>query len=84
MRIRRGTSEELDLLRHYGPFTTDTRVWVHGDPTPVIETADSFGDMPRFTYRLDPAELKGVQAALAEAGLANTTLVPRRVRATRS
>jgi hypothetical protein len=49
--------EELDLLRHYGPFTTDTRVWVHGDPTPVIETADSLGDLLRFTYRLDPPSL---------------------------
>jgi uncharacterized membrane protein len=76
--------EELDLLRHYGPFTTATRVWVDGDPTPVIETADSFGDLPRFTYRLDPAELEDVQAALAQAGLASSTLVPRRLRTARS
>jgi hypothetical protein len=57
-------------------------VWVHGDPTPVLETGDSFGDLPRFTYRLDQAELEGVRAALAEAGLAGLTLVPRRLRAT--
>jgi hypothetical protein len=57
---------------------------VHGDPMPVLETGDSFGDLPRFTYRLDPAELEGVRAALAEAGLASSTLVPRRLRATRT
>jgi hypothetical protein len=72
--------EELDLLRSYGPFTTDTRVWVHDDPTPVIETADSLGDMPRFTYRLDPAELEQVRTALAKAGLSSSALVPRRIR----
>ena len=76
--------DELELLRRYGPFTTDARVWVHGDPLPVVETADSFGDLPRFTYRLDQAELQGVQAALAEAGLVSFTLVPRRLRATRT
>ena len=74
---------ELDLLRRFGPFTTDARVWVHGDPTPVIETADSLGDLPRFTYRLDPAELEQVRAALAEAGLPTGTLVPRRTRSGR-
>jgi len=72
--------EQLELLRRYGPFTTATRVWVHGDPTPVIETGDSFGDLPRFTYRLDQAELEDVQASLAEASLTSSTLVPRRVR----
>jgi len=75
--------EQLDLLRHYGPFTTDTRVWIHRDPTPVLETGDSFGDLPRFTYRLDETELAHVQALLAEAGLAGSSLVPRRVRATK-
>jgi uncharacterized membrane protein len=75
--------EELDLLRRYGPFTTDTRAWVHGDPLPVIETADSLGDLPRFTYRLDPAELERVQAALAKAGLSSSSLVPRRMRITK-
>jgi hypothetical protein len=59
-------------------------VWVHGDPLPVIQTTDSFGDLPRFTYRLNPAELEGVRAALAEAGLPSSMLVPRRVRANKS
>jgi YibE/F-like protein len=76
--------EELELLRRYGPFTTDAKVWIHNDPTPVIETGDSFGDLPRFTYRLDPGELERVRASLAEAGLASSTLVPRRIRTTRT
>jgi hypothetical protein len=75
--------EELDLLRRYGPFTTDTRVWVHGDPTPVIETTDSLGDLPRFTYRLDSTELEQIRSALAEAGLSSSSLVPRRIRTTK-
>jgi uncharacterized membrane protein len=76
--------EQLDLLRRFGLFATDARVWVQGDPTPVIETGDSFGDLPRFTYRLDQTELAQVQALLAEAGLAGFTLVPRRLRPTRT
>jgi uncharacterized membrane protein len=76
--------EELELLRRYGPFTTDAKVWVRGDPAPVIETGDSYGELPRFTYRLDQAELEGVRALLAEAGLPSSTVVPRRLRATRT
>jgi uncharacterized membrane protein len=76
--------QELELLRRYGPFTTDAKVWVRGDPAPVIETGDSAGDLPRFTYRLDQAELERVRAALAEAGLPSSTVVPRRLRATRT
>jgi uncharacterized membrane protein len=75
--------QELELLRRYGPFTTDAKVWVRGDPTPVIETGDSAGDLPRFSYRLDQAELDHVRAFLAEAGLPSSTVVPRRRRATR-
>jgi uncharacterized membrane protein len=84
VRLDLGHPEELDLLRRYGPFTTDARVWVHGDPLPVIEIADSFGDLPRFTYRLDPAELDRLQAALAQARLVSSTLVPRRLRTAKS
>ena len=80
IRLDLGRPEELDLLRRYGAFTTDARVWIYGDPLPVIETADRFGDLPRFTYQLDPAELERVKAALAEAGLPSSTLVPRRAR----
>jgi uncharacterized membrane protein len=76
--------EQLELLRRYGPFTTDARAWVDGDPTPVIETGDSFGELPRFTYRLDQRELEHVQALLAEAGVASSALVPRRLRAAKT
>jgi hypothetical protein len=72
------------LLLRYGPFTTDAKVWVHGDPNPVVETGDSFDDLPRFTYRLDQVELERVRASLAEAGLASSTFVPRRLRATKT
>lgn len=68
--------EELDLLRRYGPFITNARVWAHGDPLPVNETADSFHDLPRYTYRLDPAELERMRAALAKVGPPSSTLVP--------
>jgi uncharacterized membrane protein len=76
--------KELELLLRYGPFTTDAKVWVHGDPNPVVETGDSFDDLPRFTYRLDEVELERVRASLAEAGLASSTFVPRRLRATKT
>jgi uncharacterized membrane protein len=84
VRLDLARPEQLELLRRYGPFTSDARVWVHGDPLPVIETTDSFGDLPRFTYRLDPSELERVRALLAEAGLAGSTFVPRRLRATKT
>jgi uncharacterized membrane protein len=84
VRLDLGQPDQLDLVRRYGPYTTHLEVWAHGDPLPIIETADSFSDLPRFTYRLDPAELEGVRAALAEAGLANSTLIPRRLRTARS
>jgi hypothetical protein len=84
IRLDLGHPEELELLRRYGPFTTDARVWRHGDQTPVVETGDSLGELPRFTYRLDPAEFEHVRALLAEAGLGSPTLVPRRLRPTRT
>ena len=84
VRLDLGQPDQLDLLRRYGPYTTHLQVWAHGDPLPVIETTDSFGDLPRFTYRLDPGEVDQVQAALTHAGLPTTTLTPRRIRATRS
>jgi uncharacterized membrane protein len=84
VRLDLGHPEQLELLCRYGPFTTDARVWVHGDPTPVVESGDSFGELPRFTYRLDQAELERVRTLLAEAGLASSALVPRRLRAART
>ena len=84
VRLDLGRPDQLDLLRRYGPFTTHLQVWARGDPLPVIETADRLGDRPRFTYRLEPAEVDQVHAALTRAGLPSTTLIPRRIRATRT
>jgi uncharacterized membrane protein len=72
---------QLELLRRFGAFSTDTRVWVEGDPEPVVETTDSFDGLPRVTYRLDAGELDHLRAALARGGLAGATLTPRRSRA---
>jgi uncharacterized membrane protein len=72
---------QLDLLRRCGPFSTDARVWVEGDPVPVIESTETLDGAPRFTYRLDPGELERLRAALDRAGLAGASLVPRRSRA---
>jgi uncharacterized membrane protein len=74
---------QLELLRRFGAFSADTRVWVEGDPEPVVETADSFDGLPRVTYRLDAGELDRLRAALARSGLAGATLTPRRSRAHR-
>ena len=74
---------QLELLRRFGAFSTDTRVWVEGDPEPVVETTDSFDGLPRVTYRLDAGELDHLRAALARGGLAGATLTPRRSRAYR-
>jgi uncharacterized membrane protein len=84
VRLDLGHPDQLELLCRYGPFTTNARVWLHGDPNPVVETGDSFGELPRFTYRLDQAELEHVRALLSEAGLTSSTLIPRRLRATRT
>jgi uncharacterized membrane protein len=72
---------QLELLRRYGPYSTDTRVWVKGDPEPVVESTETLDGEPRVTYRLGPEELDRLRVALDQAGLAETTLVPRRTRA---
>jgi uncharacterized membrane protein len=72
---------QLDLLRRYGAFSTDTRVWTADDPEPVVETTDGFGDLPRVTYRLAAGELERLRAALDRDGPPGATLVPRRQRA---
>jgi uncharacterized membrane protein len=72
---------QLDLLRRYGAFSTDTRVWVESDPDPVVETTDAFDGLPRVSYRLAAGELDRLRAVLARAGPAGATLVPRRSRA---
>jgi hypothetical protein len=72
---------QLNLLRRYGPFSTDTQVWVTDDPLPVIECVETFDGQPRVTYRLEPDQLDRLRVALDQAGLAHTTLIPRRSRA---
>jgi uncharacterized membrane protein len=81
VRLDPGDPGQLDLLRRYGVFSTDTRVWVEGDPAPVVETTDALDGLPRVTYRLDGDELDRLRAVLAREGPAGATLVPRRSRA---
>jgi hypothetical protein len=84
VRLDPGDPGQLDLLRRYGVFSTDTRVWVHEDPAPVVETTETLDGLPRVTYRLDGGELERLQAVLAREGPAGATLVPRRSRARRA
>jgi uncharacterized membrane protein len=72
---------QLDLLRRYGPFSTDLRVWVEDDPLPVVQATENLDGRPRVTYRLTTEELDWLQAGLQEAGLADVRLAPRRARA---
>jgi hypothetical protein len=73
--------DQLDLLRRYGPFSTDLRVWVEDDPVPVVQATETLEGRPRVTYRLTTAELERLQANLQEADLADVRLAPRRARA---
>jgi uncharacterized membrane protein len=73
--------DQLDLLRQYGSFSIDLRIWVEGDPLPVVQAAEALDGQPRVTYRLDTEELDRLQANLENAGLADASLVPRRSRA---
>ncbi|HSO51429.1 MAG TPA: YibE/F family protein [Actinomycetes bacterium] len=75
---------QLELLRRFGVFSSETRVWVEGDPDPVVQTADAFDGLPRATYRLTTGELERLLAALAATGPAGAILVPRRSRASRA
>jgi uncharacterized membrane protein len=73
--------DQLDLLRWYGPFSTDLRVWVEHDPVPVVQATETLEGRPRVTYRLTTEELQRLEANLQEAGLADVSLAPRRARA---
>ena len=46
------------LLREFGAFSAETRVWVEGDPDPVAVTADALDGLPRATCRLAADELE--------------------------
>jgi len=75
---------QLELLRRFGVFSSETRVWVEGDPDPVMQTADAFDGLPRATYRLTTGELERLLTELAATGPAGAVLVPRRSRASRA
>jgi uncharacterized membrane protein len=75
---------QLDLLRRYGPFSTNLRVWVETDPLPVIQATENLEGRPRVTYRLTTEEVDRLHANLEEAGVADVTLAPRRARAAAS
>jgi uncharacterized membrane protein len=73
--------DQLDLLRRFGPFSTDLRSWVEDDPLPVIQATENLEGRPRVTYRLTTKEQDWLEANLQEAGLADVRLTPRRARA---
>ena len=73
--------DQLDLLRRYGPFSTNLRIWVENDPLPVVQATENLEGQPRVTYRLTTEELDRLLADLQEAGLADVSLAPRRARA---
>jgi uncharacterized membrane protein len=73
--------DQLDLLRRFGPFSTDLRIWVEDDPLPVIQATENLEGRPRVTYRLTTKEQDWLEANLQEAGLADVRLTPRRARA---
>ena len=73
--------DQFNLLRRYGPFSTDLRVWVQDDPVPVVQATENLEGRARVTYRLTTEELDWLEAGLQEAGLADVGLAPRRVRA---
>ena len=73
--------EQLGLLRRYGPFSTNLRVWVEDDPLPVVQATENLEGRPRVTYRLTTEEQDRLEGNLQEAGLADVRLAPRRARA---
>jgi hypothetical protein len=74
-------SDQLDLLRRFGPFSTDLRIWVEDNPLPVVQATENLEGRPRVTYRLTTKEQDWLEANLQEAGLADVRLAPRRARA---
>jgi uncharacterized membrane protein len=70
--------EQLNLLRRYGPFSANLRIWVEDDPLPVIQATENLEGRPRVTYRLTTEERDWLEASLQEAGLADARLAPRR------
>ncbi|HET7519145.1 MAG TPA: YibE/F family protein, partial [Actinomycetes bacterium] len=73
--------DQLHLLRRYGPFSTDLKMWVEDDPLPVLQATETLEGRPRTTYRLTIEELDRLQGDLREGGLGDVRLTPRRARA---
>ena len=73
--------DQLGLLRRYGPYSADTKIWVEDDPEPAVETTEALDGQPKATYRLTDDELHQLGSLLAEAGLEHARLVPKRSRA---
>jgi len=73
--------DQRDLLRRFGPFSTNLRVWVEVDPLPVVQTTETLEGRPRVTYRLTSEEQDQLEANLQQAGLTDVRLTPRRARA---
>jgi uncharacterized membrane protein len=73
--------DQLDLLRRFGPFSTDLRIWVEDDPLPVVQATENLEGRQRVTYRLTAEEQDRLEANLQDAGLADVRLAPRRARA---
>jgi hypothetical protein len=73
--------DQLDLLRLFGPFSTDLRIWVEDDALPVAQATENLEGRPRVTYRLTTEEQDRLEANLQESGLADVRLAPRRARA---
>jgi hypothetical protein len=48
---------------------------------PVVQATENLEGRPRVTYRLTTEELDRLEANLLEAGLADVSLTPRRIRA---
>ena len=73
--------DQLDLLRRFGPFSTDLRIWVEDDPLPVVQATENLEGRSRVTYRLTTEQQSRLEAKLQDAGLADARLAPRRTRA---
>ena len=69
--------DQLDLLRWFGPFSTDLRIWVEDDPMPVVQATENLEGRPRVTYRLTTEEQDRLEANLQDVGLADVRLAPR-------
>jgi uncharacterized membrane protein len=73
--------DQLGLLRRYGPYSADNKIWVEDDPDPAVDTTEALDGQPKVAYRLTDGELNQLGSLLAEVGLEHARLVPKRSRA---